>query len=421
MGPEPVARLAYLRVTDSNANGTFEQLEGFANDTSQVMFSRRKADGTWTAPLAISALDADFKENPQLVVVNAGANSGVSFIFWREVSGGVADVHMARVSGADPPVILTPDSVISDAPAPAGTAGGSAIGSVTAGTLTATRDTVDGSVYAAWAQLFSTGTPDECVVAARYNLGGAGGAGAEPDEKIAMLVNNLDGVSADVQELANPPILLVFNPLPAVGGSGSLHVVWVSTNEAGATMAVRSRTRTGAATYTPVSPGDVVSDTLTANYRFLSGTTEPDGDIYVAWAQGPVLPTTACHHARRPAAGPFAASAVVVAPAGAPTGFGDVEIVLDTSTPVVAYKRQDAPGGTVLAGAAIGSPNASGPFSPEAAFRSLTVVAGEGPGTVRMFRESTNRIAIVYDAAPAAGGVFDLFGVVKAAAGAFGP
>ncbi len=418
LGADGVARLAYLRVADTNLNGAFDQTEGFGNDASQVMFVQRLPDGSWTPPLALSAFDADFKENPQLVVVPAGVNAGTSFVFWRETTGGVGEVHVARIGPG--PAVLTVDTVISDGALPVGTAG--AFGTVLGRTLTALADPIDGSVYAAWGQTFSSGTPDECVVSARYALGGAGGAGAEPDEKIGVTVNNGDGVAANLDEFADPPILLVFSPVPAVGTGGTLHVLYVSTGATGVSLRVRNRSRTAAATYSPAAPGDNVADTDAGFFRFVTAAVEADGDVYAAWAQGPALPPNEVHHARRSVLlVTYGASATAVAPAGAPTGFGALALGLDGSVPVVAYKRQDGPGGAVLAGGATGTADASGPFAAETVLHPATAApAGEGPGSIRLVRESTSRMGVAYDAPPGAGLPFDLFGVVRPAGGPFG-
>ncbi len=424
VGADGIERLAFLRVIDSNLNGLFDQTEAGPNDTSQVMFTRRRAAGTWTAPIAISAADTEFKENPRLVTVNVGVNASVSFIFWREVGAGSGEIHMARVDAGDPPVVLTADTVISDGATPAGlTVPFPTFGNASPDTLVAELDPGDGSVYAAWAQFFGPGTLDECVVAARYDAGGTGlFPGNEPDEKIAITINNADALVGDVDDFADLPIALVPAPLPAVGGGGTMHIVYVATQPDGAVRAVRHRARTGAATWTPAAPGDIVSDTLVPTYRHPRIAVEADGDLYVAWAQGAAFPPTSVHHAYRPSGGPFAASASAVVPGGAPTSFRDLGIVLDGSTPVIAYKRQDLAGGALLAAGSVGTANASGPFAAETVLHLATSTeGGEGAGRIHLFRETpTNRIAIVYDAAPATFVPFEIYGVIRPSGGPFG-
>lgn len=428
VGADTIPRLAFLRVTDSNTSGTFDSTEGVVGDTSQVMYTRRRPDGSWTTPIGVSAADGDFKENPILVVVGTGTNAAISFIFWREFRVGTAEVHVARVDANDPPSVIvgSTDTVISDGTLPTGMVGGSTPGSVTAGTLSAVLDTVDGSVFAAWAQFFSG---DECVVAARYHVGGVGGAGLEPDEKTGITVNN-GGAAANVDQDAAPGVQLFFSPTPLVSNAtfapastgGTVHAIYVSTDADGASLAVRSRTRTAPGTWTPGAPGDVVSDTAAAFYRFPRPTSEGDGDVFLAWTQGAALPTDVlCHAYHSVTLANFDAS-VVALPSTPATGYGDLAIALDLSVPVLAYKRQTSPAGDLSVGSVTGSPNLSGPFAAEQVLKTaIAVAAGEGPGRIYLYREdSTFRIAAVYDAPSAAGAPFDVFGRARPTLGVFG-
>lgn len=418
VGPDGVARLAYLATIDSNADGAFVS----PPDTTQVRYVRRRTDGSWTAPIGLSQTDADRKSLPVLAVSAAGANVNVAFVFWREENGGSGEVRFSRVSAADPPTTLTGGTdgvVISNNVAPVGISVGAIFGGVSIAPV-ATPDLLDGSIYAGWSQVFGD---DDCFVVARYSGGGAGLSAGElndPNEKTAMTVDGIGGTATN-----GGAILLVATPVPAADASGTLHAVYVTTETSGAaaSVAVRNRTRTAPGVYSPGAPGELVSDIVGGSYTNPVAAIETDGDVYVAWAQGLTgVPPTTVRHARRAAgAGAFEADVLAVAAVAAPTQFARVAINLGGSVPVVAYKRQDAAGGALLVGAVVGTANASGPFGGEAVLHAATVPeAGEGAGRIESVRDSSDRVAVVYDAPATAGGVMEAFGASRPAAAAFG-
>jgi|GEM_PF-4194612 len=418
VGPDGVARLAYLATVDSNGDGAFVS----PPDTTQVRYVRRRTNGTWTSPIGLSSTDADLKSLPALAVSGAGANVNVAFVFWREENGGTGQVRFSRVSATDPPTVLTGGTlgvVISDNVAPVGISGGAIFGGVSTAPV-ATPDLLDGTIYAAWSQVFGD---DECFVVARYAGGGPGLSAGElndPNEKTAMTVDGVGGAATN-----GGTILLVATPVPAADASGTLHAVYVTTetNGAAGSVAVRNRTRTAPGVYSPGAPGELVSDVVGGSYTNPVSAIETDGDVYVAWGQGlSGAPTTTVRHARRGAGlGAFEPDVVAVAAVVAPTQFARVAINLGGSVPVVAYKRQDAAGGALLVGAVVGTANASGPFGGEQVLHAATLPeAGERAGRIESVRDSSGRVAVVYDVPAAAGGVMEAFGAIRPAVGAFG-
>lgn len=418
VGPDGVARLAYLATVDSNADGAFVS----PPDTTQIRYVRRRTDGSWTAAIGLSQTDTDLKSLPVVAVSAAGANANVAFIFWREENGGTGEIRFSRVSATDPPTVLTGGTlgvVISDNVAPVGISAGAIFGGVSIAPV-ATPDLLDGTVYAGWSQVFGD---DNCFVVARYAAGGAGLAAGElndPNEKTAMTLDDVVGASTN-----GGAILLVATPVPVTDASGTLHAIYVTTetNGAAGTLAVRSRTRLGPGVYSPGAPGELVSDVVGGSYTNPVAAIETDGDVYVAWAQGltGVPPTTVRHSRRAAGAGAFEADVIAVAAGAAPTQFARLAINLGGSVPVIAYKRQDAAGGPLLVGAVVGTANATGPFGGEAVLHAATTPeAGEGAGRIESVRDSSDRVAVVYDAPSAAGAVMEAFGAIRPAAGAFG-
>lgn len=419
VGPDGVARLAYLATIDSNGDGAFVS----PPDTTQVRYVRRRTDGTWTSPpLGLSQTDADRKSLPVVAVSTAGANANVAFVFWREENGGTGEVRFSRVSATDPPTVLTGGTlgvVISDNVAPVGITPGAIFGGVSIAPV-ATPDLLDGTIYAGWSQVFGD---DDCLVVARYAAGGAGLTAGElndPNEKTAMTGDGPGGPATN-----GGAILLVATPVPAADASGTLHAVYVTTEPSGAagTVAVRSRTRTAPGVYSPGAPGELVSDVVGGSYTNpVAAIESPDGDVYVAWGQGltGVPPTTVRHSRRAAGVGAFEADVVAVTAVAAPTQFARLAINLGGSVPVIAYKRQDAAGGLLLVGAAVGTANASGPFVDGVLHAATAPAAGEGAGSIETVRDSTGRVATVYDAPATAGGVMEAFGAIRPAVGAFG-
>lgn len=436
VGADGIARLTLLRIVDSNLNGAFEN----GIDASQILYLRRRADGTWTVPIALSALDTDPKSNPQLAVVPVGANAGTAFVFWCEGSGTPAgELRMARVSAGDPPAVLTGGAtgvVISDnvAPAPLNLrVPPPLLGAVEGFDTTAAVDTVDGSVYAAWTQRFDDGVggiPSDCIVVGRYAAGGTGLAVGEindPDEKISLTEDISTGSGQVIAPGNGMPLQLVFAPAPAVAGGGTMHAVYGYNAANVPQMGIFSRSRTAAGTWTPAAPGDLLSDVPAGGpiYNHPVAAVDGAGNLYVAWGQAipPAASVDTVRHAFRPAgAGPFAADVTASPPLIVPTSVNYLALALDGTTPVIAAVRQDSAGGDVSAEGVVGTAGASGPFGAATILHAPTTTeGGEFRSRVRIVPEAGGRMAIVYDVPAAVGGPLEVFGVVRPSGGAFLP
>ncbi len=428
VGADGIARLAWL------ATGAgLDLVLGTADDTTVIRYARRRADGTWTAPIVLSTT-ANVMDPPQLEVVGVGPNAGTSFVFWTETDLGlVGHVHVARVSAGNPPTILTPDAEISDGPLPVGIIGINFVALTI--TMSVESDAMNGDVVAIWGQTFDgdaggAAVPDECAIAGVYFAGGPGGIGpdpAEPDAKIGLTVNNLDAGAAAFDSFAEPSLRLIWSPLPAVGAGGTMHAFYVITAADGTGRDLRWRRRTGAAAFTPAAPGvALTSPPAPAFVRFLRPAVDAEGDLYVTWGADAVLPVTVIHHSRAAVGTDFLAAGSTIVTAtpggvGSPDDLFDLAIALDGSTPVIAYKLQ----GGVLdnqVAASVGTPDAGGPFPLEVTLHPITTTtAVEGGGRIAVARETGGRIVFVFDAPPAAGAEFDLFGVVRPTGGPFAP
>jgi hypothetical protein len=170
---------------------------------NQIRLVRRRPDGTWTTPVAVSANNEDFKNNVFGVV---SRNNNFVHVFWLQTPSGVFDplLHYAQFDAGDPPSATVGDTVISG-----GTVTNLSVGA-TFGDATAFAAVIDRSnnnVAAIWMQDVQDGTNASIPIVGLV----AGGAGLF-GEKFALV---------------SPPTSSgVGSPVIRSGPGGALHVLY---------------------------------------------------------------------------------------------------------------------------------------------------------------------------------------------------
>lgn len=234
----------------------FRRVDGASN--SQLLFTRRRSTGVWTAPLAVSLNDADAK-TPVFAFVTR--NNDFTHVLWLEAG----QVHYARINNADPPAIDTggADTVVSGA-APGNYVVAPVASSVTA--LTAEVDRVYHTIFALWIEDFpSTTSPNLIPVAGEVPSTGPFG------NRFALVVPSPTAGCA-----SSSPVL-------KVSSSGVAHAAWVGTQADGTASLLRYSQRTAAGAWGGGANGEAVSGTadnvLAQPDLLLAG----DGDVYAVW------------------------------------------------------------------------------------------------------------------------------------------
>lgn len=251
---------------------------------TQVRFSRRNADSTWTAVLPVSASDADLKDS---IVTYLTPNNDFTHIFWLEGPSAIAyQLHYAQINNAAPPALVIPDTVISQGPS-TGVGLGATYNRVDV--YTTAFDPGSNNIYMMWIQRIIDGGTGSAVPLAGAIIAGAGLV----QERFALVSPSGAGVDHGAQLC-----------LLRVAASGRVHAIWVGAN------LVLHRLRTGSATWSSGPTGDPVSSAIAGGGVFkLELLLAADGDAYAAW----IDPFTEIKAAYRPAgdAGVFAADVFV--------------------------------------------------------------------------------------------------------------
>jgi hypothetical protein len=247
--------------SDGQPRSVFLSADGSGN--LQIRFSRRNADGTWSAILPISANNADVKD--QLTVIVTQSNN-FTHIFWLEgATNAVYQLHYAQVDNGATPALTVSDTIISTGPT-IGVDIGGAYGRVF--TFTTAVDPLLSNVYVEWVQRILDGGTDTDVP-----LVGAVISGAGPFLERFALVSPT-GASFNFSSKL---------PLLRVAANGRVHAAYVSTFAGGARVLHRLRTAPG--TWTSGPNGNSVSAILlgSPDILLMDLALASDGDAYVGW------------------------------------------------------------------------------------------------------------------------------------------
>ena len=331
--------------------------------TSDLRFTRRNADGTWTTSLLVSASDADAKTSVQV----EHTPNGMTHIIWLE---GTA-VHYARVNNATVPAINVADTILS-ATEPSNVTAGATLGAVTA--LTAASSPAGGNVYILWIQSIDddagAGGLADVVPVASVVSGGAG----TPGEHFTLVQPDTDANAATSA-----------SPFLRTASDGSAHTAWFGTDAAAATNAVRHRLRTGVATWSSGPDGDTASAGLGGGDRIIDLLIAADGDAYAVWVTGGTVDA-----AYRAVGG----GSTFAAPIGVPgwgTGIVDAVASLEPGTEIlhVAVSNVITMGSDRRTAGNLGG-----------AWGGLNIITSTAiPGGLKMWSDSTDRTVITYQTA----------------------
>lgn len=329
----------------------FGQNDGSANN--QIRASRRRADGSWTAPVGVSNTSTDFKDNVQAVV---SRGNDFLHVFWIQGPsvGFNPRLFYAQLDDGDPPAVAVGPLEISTGPV-AGLGGGAAFNDVLG--LSVAIDRLTDDVGALWVQEVVDGASLTCAIAGVV-VGGSGAFG----ERIALssAVGGPEG------------LLLRASPL------GGLHALYAGP---------RHRARTGPGAWTSGPDGQSLG---VSTFNSLDLAFAADGDAYAVWTRQ----TFGTFVARRPAGGTFGA-----AQAASSSGGGAAErlrILVEPGTEHVHVVRLDLPG-FPQAPSVVSHPAAdlSGAWGVEAAL-SPTTTSTVGTRTFEAFVDAGNALTVVW-------------------------
>ena len=256
---------------------------------SQIRFSRRNADGTWTAVLPISANDTDLKVS---ITVYVTPNNNFVHVFWLEGPTTVTyQLHYAQINNDPVPAIVVSDTIVSQGPS-TNVGLGAAYNRVDV--YTTVFDAGTNNIYAMWIQRILDGGNESAVPVVASILAGAGIL----QERFALV--SPTGVGSDYG--GQSPVL-------RVASNGRVHAAWASSD------LVFHRLRTALATWSSGPSGDQVSSVIASLGIFkLELLLASDGDAYAAW----INPSSQLRAAYRPA-GDASVFAADVGVAGATT------------------------------------------------------------------------------------------------------
>jgi len=341
VGSDGQPRLAFLRTSGTD---------------TQVMFTRRNSDGTWTDPKALSTNDDDAKGSIYTLVTT---DNNYTHVFWLQADR----IHYARVNNADPPDVDGADTAISG---------------LNASSLTAVVDRSSQRAHAMWIDTVNLGGSDDAVPV----VGEVASAGPTFSSLTTLVTPNTDALSC-----------ISSSPLLRVSSSGVVHAAWIGTDNAGANNHLRYAQRTGVASW---GAGELVTDTADHDIA------QPDlllagvGDVYAVWfdnTDGAILAD------RRPSGGAFGTDSVAYDAAPSSTV---LKAALEPGTQIlhVVWREGTAGGDVSLLANRHSTGNLEGTWLAAIDIESLHSVVTQASDALgfAVWADSTNRVAVAYQA-----------------------